>query len=291
MAPPKGLEPLTDWLTALRHQGFSDSSFTITDAVLDDFAMFCRIDLVRSAKTIKMHLNALRRYINEMGNIISAKTIRDFLFEIRSNYPNPRTYRWYLCALKVFCRDFLGKGEWVATLKFPRIKPNIITELPNREQLTLFFNALPNDKAKAAFLLYCSSGLRKSEILNAKIIPETRAIIPTNHEQYSTKNSYVSFYNLEAERYLKRIGFDLNVSEISIRRWFKKAYNKTKIKITPQMLREWFCSEMGMLNVPDRYVDCYCGRTPRSVLAQRYTNYSIETLKVIYDKANLTILA
>ncbi len=66
------------------------------------------------------------------------------------------------------------------------------------------------------FLLYCSSSLRKSKILNARIIQETRAIFPTNHAQYSTKNSYVSFYNSETEKYLKRINYDLNMSEIFI---------------------------------------------------------------------------
>ena len=56
------------------------------------------------------------------------------------------------------------------------------------------------------------------------------------------------------------------------------------------MLREWFCSEMALLGVPDRYVDAFCGRIPRSVLGQRYTNYNIETLEAIYDKANLIVL-
>jgi len=280
---------LTDWLTAT-HGSKSPCSVVITDATLEDFAIFCRIDLVRSTKCIKMHLTAMKRYVREMGNTIDAARIRGFLFKIRSNYPNPRTYRWYLCALKIFCRDFLGRSEWVATLKFPRIKPNIITELPDRQQLTQFFNALPNDKAKAIFLLYCSSGLRKSEIINAKIIRETRTVIPTNHEQYSTKNSYVSFYNTEAEQYLMKIGYDLTTSEVTIRRMFRQARNKTGIKINPQMLREWFCSEMAMLMVPDRYVDAFCGRVPRSVLAQRYTNFSVQTLKAIYDKANLAIL-
>ena len=262
MAPPKGLEPLTDWLTAVRD---GSKSLVITDTVIERFAMFCNIDLLRSPKTIKDHVNCLKRYVKEMGNIIDAARIRDFLFKIRNTYPNPRTHRSYLCMLKVFCRDFLGKGEWVATLKFPKIKVNIIIDLPDREQLSQFFNA--------------------------KITPDMRAIIPTNHEQYSTKNSYVSFYNTETEQYLRKISYDLNISEVSIRRWFKKAYNKTKIKITPQMLREWFCSEMAMLNVPDRYVDAFCGRVPRSVLAQRYTNFSVQTLKAIYDKANLTVLA
>jgi hypothetical protein len=105
--------------------------------LLDDLARFCRIDLVRSAKCIKMHLTAMRRYVREMGNTINATTIRDFLFKIRSNYPNPRTYRWYLCALKVFCRDFLKQPDWVDTLKFPRIKLSLITNLPDKEQLTV----------------------------------------------------------------------------------------------------------------------------------------------------------
>ena len=163
-------------------------------------------------------------------------------------------------------------------------------ELPSKEKLTRFFNALPHDKAKTVFLLYCSSGLRKSEIFNAQIIREIRAIKPINHEQFSTKNSYVSFYNVETEHYLEKIGYDLNISEVSIRRWFKKAYKKTGIKITPQLLREWFCSEMAVLSVPDRYVDAFCGRVPRSVLAQRYTNFSTKTLKAVYDKANLRVL-
>jgi integrase len=277
---------LTDWLTV--NQG--NSSVVITIALLNDFAKFCRIDLVRSAKCIKMHLTAMRRYVKEMGNTINAKTIRDFLFKIRSSYPNPRTYRWYLCALKIFCRDFLGRGKWVSTLKSPRIKLSLITNLPDREQLTQFFDALPNDKARAIFLVYCSSGIRKSEIIGAKIIRETRAIIPTSHEQYSTKNSYVSFYNSEAEEYLVKVNYDLTASEVTIRRMFRYAKVKTGIKISPQILREWFCSEMAQLMIPDRYVDAFCGRIPRSVLGQRYTNYSIQSLKTIYDKANLTVL-
>ena len=211
------------------------------------------------------------------------------MFQIRSKYSNPRTYRSYLCTLKVFCRDFLKRGEWVGSLRFPRIQPKIIIDLPSKQQLRAIINALPNDKAKAAFLVYCTSGLRMSEIFNAKILREIRAIIPTMHEQYSTKNSYVSFYNLEAEEYLKKVKFNIHYSEKSIYRWFKIGCEKTGIHITPQMLREWFCTEMALLGVADRYVDAFCGRVPRSVLGQRYTNYSIETLKAIYDKANLRI--
>ena len=46
---------------------------------------------------------------------------------------------------------------------------------------------------------------------------------------------------------------------------------------------------MGRLGVPDRYVDAFCGRVPRNVLARHYTDFSSEKLKEIYDKANLKV--
>jgi intergrase/recombinase len=56
-------------------------------------------------------------------------------------------------------------------------------------------------------------------------------------------------------------------------------------------LRDWFCQEVEKLGVPDRYIDTFCGRVPRSVLARHYTDFSPEKLKEIYDKANLKVLS
>lgn len=75
-----------------------------------------------------------------------------------------------------------------------------------------------------------------------------------------------------------------------IQRYSGKITQAAGIKITPQVLREWFCCEMADLGVQDRYVDALCGRMPKSVLARHYTDYSPERLKEIYDKANLKIL-
>jgi len=81
------------------------------------------------------------------------------------------------------------------------------------------------------------------------------------------------------------------VNEKTVRKAFKKAGNTSNVKITPQILREWFCQEMGESGIPDRYVDAFCGRTPKSILARHYTDYSHEKLKEIYDKANLRVLS
>ena len=57
-----------------------------------------------------------------------------------------------------------------------------------------------------------------------------------------------------------------------------------------QLLRYWFANKMAEQGVQDRYIDAFCGRTPKSVLARHYTDYSPERLKRIYDKANLKII-
>jgi intergrase/recombinase len=74
-------------------------------------------------------------------------------------------------------------------------------------------------------------------------------------------------------------------------RMWREARQATDVKISCQDLRFWFSSEMGRLCVPDRYVDAFCGRTPRSILARHYTDYSSEKLKEIYEKANLKVLS
>lgn len=71
---------------------------------------------------------------------------------------------------------------------------------------------------------------------------------------------------------------------------WKKARRETGLDITPQVLREWFACELGKLGVPDRYVDDFCGRVPRSILARHYTDYSSSRLKEIYDKAKLKVI-
>ncbi|MEM3506079.1 MAG: hypothetical protein QW589_01440 [Candidatus Bathyarchaeia archaeon] len=45
-----------------------------------------------------------------------------------------------------------------------------------------------------------------------------------------------------------------------------------------------------LLLVGYSYVDAFCGRVPRSILAKHYTDYSPERLKEIYDKAGLKVL-
>ncbi|UCH70233.1 MAG: hypothetical protein JSV29_08425 [Candidatus Bathyarchaeota archaeon] len=73
--------------------------------------------------------------------------------------------------------------------------------------------------------------------------------------------------------------------------FWREARKTTGLRMTPQTLRDWFCcQQMGELGVPDRYIDAFCGRVPKSILARHYTDYSPERLKRIYDRADLKVL-
>ena len=41
----------------------------------------------------------------------------------------------------------------------------------------------------------------------------------------------------------------------------------------------------------DRYIDAFRGHRPKSVLARHYTDYIPERLRLIYEEANLKVLA
>jgi intergrase/recombinase len=62
------------------------------------------------------------------------------------------------------------------------------------------------------------------------------------------------------------------------------------LNITPQKLRQWFCSEMLRLGISETYVNAFCGRVPKSVLARHYTDFSPEKLKETYGEAVLNVL-
>jgi len=148
--------------------------------------------------------------------------------------------------------------------------------------------------------MYATTGLRKNEVLSLRpcdVHFNKRMVTPSCHSG-RTKKSYVSFYNEEAEKLLtkaiekenNRNGKLFPISDKQYRKIWKEASSKIGLKITAQRLREWFCEEMSRLGVSDRYIDAFCGRTPKSVLARHYSDYSPEKLKRIYDKADLKIL-
>jgi integrase/recombinase XerD len=250
--------------------------------------------------TVKGHLYHIRKFlkaVNKPINQITREDVRRFLSSLMDKHPE--TYKNYLNSLRRFLRDYLQKPELINGFKQPRIPLNL-KPLPDKVKLQTFYNALPSLREKTLFLLLASSGLRLNEVLNLTLENldlNNRIIYPNKKYGSQTKSHYVSFFNhecLEAltkyiEAYKPRDKL-FNISRKRVQAIFHETSLKVGFKITPQTLRAWFSTEMAKKAVPDRYIDAFQGRIPRSTLARHYTDYTIETLKQIYTKANLTIL-
>jgi integrase len=277
----------------LHRQGDDD------DGLLLRFYDFCRVDLRLADNTAKEYRRHMRRFLEaakKPAGSVRAEDVRDFLKPLTNGSAN--TYGNALKPLKIFFRDFMKVPEAVESFKFRKAPLTPVT-VPSKEQLCRFYGALRTPIAKALFLMYAATGLRKMELLSLRkddVDWEKRMVVPRSHSG-ETKRSWATFFNGEAEQALKGYLATrkddspklFRISPHSFIDIWKYAAQDSSVQITPQVLREWFCDEMGRLGVPDRYVDAFCGRVPSSVLAKRYSDYAPEKLKQIYDKAGLTV--
>jgi len=269
------------------------------EEMLSTFREFLIVDLRRSRKTAYEHTYYIRRFLKESNVHLESATSEDIREYLKGLNVSSAQYKNILMALKVFFRDFLKHPEVVESFRFPHqvYKPKHIV---SKEDLRRFYLTIETTKEKALFLLYATSGLRRQEILSLTredIDFEKRMITPNNHWG-ETKKSWCSFYNEEAEEALneylatkkqsrsKRI-FPMQRYEV-VDLW-KSAKEKTELNITPQKLRQWFCSEMLRLGVSETYVDAFCGRVPKSVLARHYTDFSPEKLSEAYVMSEITV--
>jgi len=268
---------------------------------LQAFRDFCLIDLQLAESTTERHVHRIRKLLrNRDPREYTKQDLRAHLMMVKEKM-SASAYKNELASLKKFFGNYLGMPQLVSSFKYPRqgFKP---ISVPSKAELQVFYEALERPRDKALFLMFASSGLRHSEMLSLDRFQdldlENRMLKPRKTENQS-KHCWLSFYNAETERDLKEYLRNhkdqaprlFPISKRHVLRIFKGATETTGIKITPQILRDWFCSELGSLGVPDRYVDAFCGRVPKSVLARHYTDFSPEILKRIYEKAGLKVLS
>jgi len=269
---------------------------------LNDFKRFLKIDLALSRLTITAHVSKMNNFFSHVKKPIDSITkddVRSYLEVIREKYQS-NTYCCFIKALRRFFRDYLNKPE-LCSFKFPTIpfKPKMIEF--DKTDLVRFYEAIDHNVVKMMFLGYCVSGLRRNDLMylmKSELNRDNRMIIKNNDSL--TKHKWITFYNdelaINLDNYLdSRIDSNPRVFVAAEYRTFEKywdiAQDKAKLSITPKDLRDFFCVEMTNLGVPDRYIDAYCGRIPKSILGRNYTDYSPKTLKAIYEKAGLKILS
>jgi integrase len=266
-------------------------------SIIEDFRDFLTVDLRLEPRTVQIHCNNIKRFfgvVRKNPTSISKLEVRGYLHQ-RMKKKSRATTNNDLKSLKRFFRDFLNCPEVVKSFRFPQ-SPFKAKVVLSKNELRLAYEVIESEIGRALFLFYASTGLRRSEVLGLSVDEvdfKKRMVVPNCHNG-SSKHSYVSFYNAETEEALRLIDLDtnklFNISDRQFRKIWKITSEKIGFTVGPQKLREWFCCEMGRLGVSDRYIDAFCGRTPKSVLARHYTDYNPERLKRIYDEANLKIL-
>jgi len=183
--------------------------------------------------------------------------------------------------MKRFVRDYLGK-DWVDQYEFPNIplKPILV---PSKKDLQKLFYALPmcrrakdnkfikEPKYHAMFLLLATSGLRFSEVLGltkANIFQGKRMVIPGIFEKNSTKNSWITFYNVETEERLTWLNKKGNNEPIFVgKNMLYRAFKKAIIRGYGD--GEWDSSEYHQ---PDPPLDYY----------SRWKDYDANAIMYVY---------
>jgi integrase len=265
------------------------------------FKDFCRIDLHLAKTTTQNYCLQAKRFHEYLQDSTNSRVDKKIIRQYLKRFRNLSSYGYtnVLNGVRTFLK--FSDQEKLFDFKYPR-NTFKIRSLPRNGELTSFFNMLQTNRAKALFLFYATTGLRKQEVLSLRLKDvdfENRMVIPRlAHETNTTKKTWITFYNTECEdylnQYLQERGISSNklfpISQGTFCRIWREGRQNSGVRLSPQIMRVWFATEMARLKVPDRYVDAFCGRIPSSILAKHYSDFSPDTLKEIYDKARLTVI-
>jgi hypothetical protein len=113
------------------------------------FDKFSLIQRNFNRATVKNHVRYLDIFLKSANkNIqeINVSDIQDFMLEIKEKR-TLATYKNYLSMLKIFFRDFLGKGDVIKDFKFPwqDVKPKF---LPSKNDLKIFLTHYLHESIK-----------------------------------------------------------------------------------------------------------------------------------------------
>jgi len=239
------------------------------------FERICRVEYDNGERTIREQSRALRKLLEVLG--VPCAIDRLQLTEALASLTKGERLHATKAIRKLL--RFMGREDLMAGLRMPKYGVRRF-ELPSDEDLRRFYDALDREDAKLALRLLAETGLRKGEVLTARIGDvdwEHMALIPNKASE--TKKSGIGFFTPETARMLKAHiaklpdrGPEAPIfpykTDIWLRKAFKRAEARTGVHVCPQMLRVRFADKMGEVDVPDRYVDIMQGRAPQTVLAR-----------------------
>ncbi|MBM3291946.1 hypothetical protein FJY84_04640 [Candidatus Bathyarchaeota archaeon] len=259
------------------------------------FKQFLELNLRLTPSTVVHTVNIAKRYLRHSKGVISSMTLSKYLQIYLKK--EAWTYNTQIVALRRFFK-FIEMSDTINAFKLAPIDcgTNTKFKVPTLAQVETGFKAQTSEADRALYTFTALTGLRAGEVVHLtrdKVDLENRTVIPKHYTR--TKATGITFLTIEAAEILKEYlskRRDKNprvftTSERQRKKIWIRASEAAGVKITPQILRVWFSSEMGERGVPDRYVDIFQGRAPRSVIAKSYTGIELSRLRGVYDRAGL----
>jgi len=286
-----------------------EDAITNFEASIINYEEFALDKLKLGQTTIDNQKSSIKKFLTFSNGIITKQTVTEYLDSNESESWKSNQIK----ALRRYIRDFLKLGNWTEEFHFTNSANPKIKKLPSDQEVLEFFAKLPTFDTQIVFLMLYSSGLRIGEILSLKIKNVEfffNSIDATEIHDGQTKHSWISFFTDQTSQHLEnyiththgdfeddddwRINSDVklfDISKRSVQQAFQKTSEITGIDINPHLLRSIFTEKCTKSGIKDKYIDAFCGRTSKGVLAKHYTDYSVESLKEQYDKVkdNLTL--
>ncbi|MBI1828786.1 MAG: site-specific integrase [Thaumarchaeota archaeon] len=287
------LEKLAGIEKALNIVPDRETTITDFDSSVAAYEIFAKEDLKLEQITINNQKSAIQSFLDHSSGKINKETVKDYL----DSNDSPSWKTNHTKALRRYVRDFLKLGRWMEDFDFAkaRIKTK---EVPSDKQIVEFLNSLPYE-VQIIFLVLHNSGLRIGEVLSLRVCDidfEKNMIDASNIHQGTTKSSWVSFITKQTsaflQDYLQNSACDFSdqnsklfsLSARSVQQAFKDASCELGFDLNPHLLRTVFAEKCTQAGIDKRYIEAFCGRTPKTILAKNYTDYSPNALRQQYDK-------
>src|SRR3972149_5021596 len=263
------------------------------EAKITEYERFALNELKIGKGTINNQKSIIRAFNSYSGGVVNRETVEAYLDSNESEAWKSNQIK----ALRRYIRDFLKLGNWINEFKFSKKKAKIKKEdIPTNEQLAYFCALLPYP-IQMIFLILLDSGLRVGEVLKLRMSNldfGTNMIDASDIHKGDTKSAWISYFTSQTAIYLdsyisrKLTDADdpslFDISYNTVQEAFKNTSYQTDIFIKPHLLRTIFSEKCTEAGIEGKYIDAFCGRTPKKVLEANYTIYSPQSLRLQYDK-------
>jgi site-specific recombinase XerD len=258
-----------------------------------------KLEIKQYAKnTAKIYISMFERFMNSHKELslinINEIDIRNYLLKLIKQGKSNSYINQMLNSIKFYYEIVLGMPNRFYNIERPR-KSVQLPKVISKDEIKLIINHTNNIKHKCVVSLLYSAGLRRSELLNLKIIDidSKRMVINVNQGKgkkdrltilSKTLLADLRIYYLEwrPQIYLFEGVKGGKYSAQSVLKVVKQASKKANIKknVTPHMLRHSFATHLIEAGTDIRYIQVLLGHNSTKT-TEIYTQVAINKIKTI----------